>query len=377
MTRDEFEKLAAAKVPPDYRDHAKRAAKIRVNWPDRPRSGFDANDLFWVSALSAGLAATEGEGSVAPTWSGLPVIPQEIAASIETAEWVRPWAEQVRRDLFGQPEAPFGSTADALAWARTLAEAAVPDTALSDELREALEDFGERVSALKSKGLPFDPVVSTGDHPLLAFPEDRWLVSVSAAWDPTLHTLWRECERITKATGWQPWQSVAFVLTGSDPLIARIRVGVTYPLAPIPPEHGQPGPLSYYRTNIQIRGADVSKDDLAQVFRYIRGMGVAVKKPLKRHEVDAFLIRRGHPGESWQDCLDRYHVQYPPKPGKHEGKITTIRGLQAAVEKVRKRLDASGALPRMGEALAGGSAGKSQGQVEPHGTSEDGSDSDG
>jgi hypothetical protein len=239
-----------------------------------------------------------------------------------------------------------------------------------------MEAFARRVSALKRKGLPFDPVVSTGYHPLLAFPEGGWLVSVSAAWDPTLHTLWRESAAITKATGWQPWQSVLFVLTGSDPLIARVRVGVEYP-SPTPPEHGQSGPLSYYRTNIEIRGADVSKDDLAQVFRYLRGMGVAVKKPLKRHEVDAFLIRRGHPGESWQDCLDRYHVQYPPKPGKHEGKITTIRGLQAAVEKVRKRLDASGALLRMGDAPAGGSAGKSQGQVEPYGMSNDGGDSDG
>ena len=325
----EFIEEAKNKVPPAYSQYTEKAALWVAT-----SLGPDRANLRHVSALAAAWAAENAEN--APSYTSPPVlpIPLDFVQSEMRADWARPWAQEVRRELFGVPEPPFDNMASAISWIENEAGTIdrTPDegrvTRMHDYLLRVYEEFRE---FLDGEGLPFDVDIELKGHTLSYPGKDGWQIALPATFHRELRRLSVESDKMAKACGWQQQQTVLFILTDIPPFVSRVSLTV-HPRS-TNGEHGQ-GPLTLRSAELRIAGVDFSEKDLESVFKSLRQSGVTQKKPLRKLDARIFLFIRQHRSPwnknnplNWKETLQEWNAENP------QHRYKSIRGLQKVLKR--------------------------------------------
>jgi hypothetical protein len=336
-SREQFEQEAITRTAPEFRHAAPDAARAHLA-ANPKQTDFSNDDYAAVGRIAAEYHQRPPMMQPAESAAWLKGQPLEVVTSTETATWAQPWAEAIRRDLFGSDAPPFATLEAASGWILEEGDSASPDAALVAKVGAWARDTQRGIDELMEQGCPFD-LSHRQDAPVLTLPvavkdaNDNEHTIVSALWSARLNRLAHEADAMAGATGWDQGQAVAFVLVeGILPSVPRLRAKVS--LHPAPANHGQAGPLVRHWWDVRAQGADITRDDLNQFFTQMRRCGFTQKKPVRPHEVHAYLIDQEFPKGSFTDQqrLDKYHERYP----EHRERITRIQGFRKAVKKARK-----------------------------------------
>lgn len=196
--------------------------------------------------------------------------PSATAAGDAMLAALRPWAEQVRKEIVeaagGRVSLPFTSVDDAARWIEkegaprkaTINEARFQR--LEGEVQERLKKMRDLVGAdAWNYNLPMRTVA-------YGKPGSDWTHRVPAWRDSPLAPLARAAEQMSKATGFQEAQMTLFILTDKRPLLTPASITAR------PSWHSLPtgGGIRRQEVTLTLRTPEISFDQLRRLFRRIR-----------------------------------------------------------------------------------------------------------
>jgi len=315
---------AESTVPPQFARFAGDAARWVAEL-----LGTDNRHRQYVSSLAAWMAGLDH-----PSQYKFPPIPLEFVESEKRADWAKPWAQAVRKELFGTPEPPFTDMASAIAWIESEVNG-IDRPSNKDQARRLWEyqlRAGEEFRRfLDNEGLPFDVSVNLS-APSLSYPgKDGWWIAARVDYHPKLRRLAIEADKMARACRWHQGQAVLFVLADACPFVSRASLTIR----PISTngQHGQ-GTLTLREAELKIRGTDFSERDLKSIFKELRRSGVAQKKPLSplQAQIFAFIKQHRPPWNkdnplTWKETLQAWNEANP----QHKRK--SIRGLYKVIDR--------------------------------------------
>lgn len=222
------------------------------------------------------------------------------------AKRLEPWARELRQEGFSSPDAPFpGDLAVAADWIETQS-AADKERWLSD--RTSRVDADAEIKRLADlAGLVVNPVSRFLKY---ARPNDGHQKNAGVYPGTFLDRLARETGRVSETTPFQPEVLTAFVLTGLQPMISRVRTTETSKVCRVPGDN-----IPSRWVTLRFNAADVSYEEVRTLYAEIREFfGVTDTARLHWHEFDFITLvddMGGPPEHSrtrfWEEVLWRWN----------------------------------------------------------------------
>jgi len=252
--------------------------------------------------------------------------PEDFLLSEAIAKKITPWAEGIRKKIFGSPEPTF-NWGGAVEWIEKEAE-----KKYCDKVPEGLID---KIDALAGKLAKHDIQLSV-KRPLLPYAKkgDEWKHNVYVN-GPNLKLLERETRKVAKITGFSQQALVMFILAGIKPLAVRVSIKTTtYFHEDWPPRK---------EVILTVRAKDFSDRELKAIYRQLK-KELTLKReiPLKEKHVRLYRLIEAlgpppkEPGlikKYWSHALDEWEKRYPK-----EKKPYDWQGLRSAWKTIEKKL---------------------------------------
>lgn len=231
------------------------------------------------------------------------------------AKRLQPWAQELRKEVFGSPDAPFlRDLAAAANWIE--AQAAADRERWIQDGTSRLDTNKEIKRLADLAGLVVKPVSL-----FLKYVKPEWEMQQTAPAFPgtSLDRLARETDRVSEKTAFQPETLTGFVLTGLQPMISRVRITKSDGGCLVPGDT-----IPYRSVILEFNVADVSYDEVRALYAEIRKFfGVTDAERLSWHEFDfiSLVDSMGGPPKQyktrfWEEALRRWKEEPASKSSK-------------------------------------------------------------
>jgi hypothetical protein len=241
-------------------------------------------------------------------------------------EKITPWAEDLRRKLFGKPGPPFDWDG-AMSWIEDEVKRGEP---VPKDLVRQVEKTSKDLARFHIKiivRIELLPYAKKGSE---------WKVNVPARTD-RLAALESETRRIAKATGFSQTALVMFVLAGIKPLVSRVSASFTESSSSLPTDQALYGK----QISLTFRASDFTARELQRLYARIKQelkLKRTVPKKEKHLRVYQLVQELGPPPKGhgywkyWEEALKRWQQKYKKEPPR------TVQGLRGIWERNLKKL---------------------------------------
>ncbi len=242
--------------------------------------------------------------------------PQDLVSSDYLVRKIAFWVEQIREKLFGAPEPPFvNDPENALSWVETTA-------------RHDLESKNAGKSGPESKQLQAEEQQVPFLLRSILIPSNNRVKQVWVQPGTLLYELSRRIEDISRATGFKKHSLCIYILTGLEPLLPRVTIGLDLGRAEVPQKSAGSGnlksKLARRSLKIEIHSADITPQELKKIYdKYRRDLKIRKTKALSNEQVKLFLMvnKNGGPPKKgskafWENIRDTWNSEQDNKPYK-------------------------------------------------------------
>ena len=333
---DEDKEVLLRKIAPELRPQA------RALLPLLSTAGLSETEIVVTLASAAAELKEQWDETLQDYIPPVPLSPQDHLRAEYVERWLRPWAERVRTELFGTPEPPFSSMAEAANWIEE--EYARTQPALKSayrSLQEQTEAMARAKNALEQPPFKaFQIKIDVTPASLTYLAPDGTSRAISAMGSEALSRLVWTARQMEAVVGWSDTlQATTYLLLGVAAPVPHLVIGRS--TSSWEPGVGQTETLHRREAVLTIRGSDLSHDELGELWRRLRRQGVTEKKPLKGHhlEVWRFVTDRRGQGSTWPQVLAEWNADPLHKP------YVTVRGLEKAFKRAEKKARMGAELP--------------------------------
>jgi hypothetical protein len=332
--RSRSDKELLKKVPPELR------ALARKLLPHLDVSGLPPDRaVAYVAAAAAAFEEVQRERDE-EALPPVPVTPQDEVHIEQVERWLRPRAEALRSEVFGSPEPPFSSLAEAAIWI-------TDEHARSREQERAVERYmGDCVNAMTCADVEGESPVDYHAFQIQVHPEeahlryigvDGWVCGCGAMGSAKLTRLAWATEEMTRAAGWtESAQATTYLLLGVAAPIPHFTISTFVTRTGISEAPG--ASLRRREAVLAIRGSDFSYDELREIWARLRRQGIREKKPLSRKhaEVWRFVNARRALNMPWEQIREEWNSCHEEED-EEEDQYATIRGMQSACKRAEEK----------------------------------------
>jgi hypothetical protein len=289
-------------------------------------------DMWHASAQDAGQSSSK---RLSPLTRGT------LARGEELTTRITPDVEQLRQELFGSSQVPFGSVEEAAAWIR---KAWKQQYDYSPEERQRLQELEKQIYTLSREWSRLKGASTTG------YPgQPRYLRYIAREngelreiWDPVrggfpLARLEAMSQCLAGITGFRPSSVVMYILTGTKPLLTPVQLDFM--------GYGDER-LRGVQTTIVLHTPDVTDEQLREIRREIRAhWGVPRTKRLSEanSRLLAFVKDRGSVPTArgknkafWEKAYPEWRVRCEQEG--HPSPITNAESMRETYRRLRKQV---------------------------------------